>query len=238
MTRELRATLAAVTFLTRLPVGGRLALGGEDIQRAGAYFPLVGAAIGAGVAAVANRAGADAGVVAGTLATGALHLDALADVADAGGADTRERALEVMRDPNIGAFGATAIVCELLLKRSALVTLAKQRQGVRAGLAAGALSRATPVLLAAVLPYARSEGTAAALSRGGGLRATAAAVIALAVAITALGRDGVRLAAVAGGLTSATAAVLNRWLGGVTGDALGASVELTETALLLLAGSR
>jgi adenosylcobinamide-GDP ribazoletransferase len=238
MTRELRATLAAVTFLTRLPIAGRLALGREDVERAGAYFPLVGAAIGSSVAALAERAGPDAAVVAGALATGALHLDALADVADACGAGSRERALEVMRDPRVGAFGATAIVCDLLLKRSALAAVAEHPHAARVGLAAGALSRTTPVLLAAALPYARSDGTAAALSRGGGSRATAAAVIALVAASTALGRDGVRLAAATTGLTVAAAAVLNRWLGGVTGDALGASLELTETALLLAAGRR
>jgi len=229
--------VAAVTFLTRLPVAGRLAIDRDDVQRAGAYFPLVGAAIGAGAAAIANRAGPDAGVVAGALATGALHLDALADLADAGGAGSRERALEIMRDPTVGAFGATAIVCDLLLKRSALAAVDRGR-AVRVGLAAGALSRATPVLLAAALPYARSEGTAGALSRGGGLRATTAAAIALVAAITALGQEGVRLAAVAGGLTLAAAVTLDRWLGGVTGDALGASLEVTETALLLVAGRR
>ena len=238
MRREFRATLAAVTFLTRLPVAGRLALDGDDVARAGAYFPIVGAAIGAGAGAVARRASPDAAVVAGTLATGALHLDALADLADAGGAGERERALEVMRDPRIGAFGATAIVCDLLLKRSALAAVADHRRAVRAGLACGALSRATPVLLAAALPNARGEGTAEALSRGGGLRATTAAAIALAAAITALGAEGLRLAAVAGALTLAAAAILNLWLGGVTGDALGASLEVTETVLLLVAGRR
>lgn len=238
MRRELRAALAAVCFLTRLPLAGRFELGGGDVRLAGAYFPVVGAALGAAAATAAKRAGPDVGVVAGTLATGALHLDALADLADASGAHTRERALQIMRDPRVGAFGATAIVCDLLLKRAGMAALADGRHPIRAGIAVGALSRAAPVALAAALPYARAEGTAAALARGGGLRAATATVTALGIAFAALGRDAVRLAAVAGGLTVVAGVGLNRWLGGVTGDGLGASLELTETVLLLMAADR
>jgi adenosylcobinamide-GDP ribazoletransferase len=239
MRKELRAAAAAVTFLTRLPIGGRIDLDGEDVRRSGAYVPLVGAALGAGTAALAERFGAEAGVLAGTLATGALHLDALADVADARGGSTRERALEIMRDPRVGAFGVSAIVCDLLLKRAALASLASRRRSVRAGLAVGALSRATPVILAAMLPYARlSEGTGTALTQASGRRAAAGGGVAVALAVAALGADGVRLAAVTAGLTATAAGAFHLWLGGVTGDALGASLELTETTLLLLAGAR
>jgi adenosylcobinamide-GDP ribazoletransferase len=228
-----------VSFLTRVPVAGRLELDGEDVRRAGAYFPLVGALLGGGSAALADRFGAEVGLVAGTLATGALHLDALADLADACGASTRERSLEIMRDPRVGAFGVTAIACDLLLKRAALTSLAKADRTVRAGLAVGALSRATPVVLAAMLPYAReSEGTGTALTRGSARRATASACLALAVSVAAAGADGLRLTALTIGLTAAAGGVLNRWLGGVTGDALGASLELTDTALLLVMAPR
>lgn len=238
MRRELRAALAAVTFLTRLPLAGRLVLDGEDIRRSGPYFPLVGAALGAGAAAVADRFGPEYGLAAGALATGALHLDALADVADATGAPTRERALEIMRDPRIGAFGASAIVCDLMLKRAGLSGLVERRSAIRAGVAAGALSRAVPVLLAATLPYARADGTGVALASGGLERAGAAALLALGLAFASRGTDGARLALGAGAITAAAAASLDRWLGGVTGDALGATLELTETTLLLFAATR
>lgn len=235
MNTELRAALTAVTFLTRAPLPSGLDFDAGDVRRAGAYFPLVGAAAGALSGAMAQRAGPELGVLGATLVTGALHLDALADVADAAGATTRERALEIMRDPRIGAFGATAIASDLLVRSSALDRLVARRRAIRAAVAAGALSRAAPVVLASALPYARAEGTGAALAGGGGLRAAAAAATSLVLAAAALGGEGARLATVA--VTTATGAglVLRRWLGGVTGDGLGATLALTETTLLVVA---
>jgi adenosylcobinamide-GDP ribazoletransferase len=171
--------------------------------------------------------------------TGALHLDALADTADALGAHTPERALEIMRDSTIGAFGATALATDMLIKTAALSALAREARAVRYGCAAGALSRAVPVALAAALPYARAgEGAGVALTTGGGLRATAASLLGLGLALGAVGADGPVLAAVTAGLTLALGLRYRRWLGGVTGDGLGAAIELTETALLVVAVAR
>jgi adenosylcobinamide-GDP ribazoletransferase len=237
MNNELRAALAAIAFLTRVPV--RVALDGDDVRRAGAYFPLVGAAVGGGAGAVAERLGPELGLVAAVLLTGALHQDALADTADATGGQTRERALEIMRDPRVGAFGVAATVSDLLVKSAALGDLVERRRTVRTWVAAGALSRAVPVVLAASLPYARLEqGTGDALTRGGGARAAAAACLSVGCAVVALEGEGLRLASVAALLAGATGAVLGRWLGGVTGDGLGAALELTETTLLVLAARR
>ena len=179
-------------------------------------------------------------MAAGTLATGALHLDALADVADARGGPTRERALEIMRDPRVGAFGVSAIVPATCFRSEPRFRRRSQarRRSVRAGRAVGALSRATPVIPAAMLPYARSfDGTGTALTQASGRRAAAGAGLAVALAVAALGADGLRLAAVTAGLISDTAP-FTLWLGGVTGDVLGASLELTETTLPFLAGAR
>jgi adenosylcobinamide-GDP ribazoletransferase len=173
------------------------------------------------------------------LRTGALHQDALADTADAAGAPTRERALEIMRDPRVGAFGVAATVSDLLVKSAAISTVTERRRIVRTWVAAGALSRAVPVLLAAALPYAREQaGTGDPLTHGGAERAAAAGCLSLACAVFALGGEGARLAAVAAGLAGAAGAILGGWLGGVTGDGLGAALELTETTLLVLAARR
>ena len=143
--RELRAVGAAVCFLTRLPLGRRLSVDGDDLARAGAAFPLVGAAIGALVGATAlllwhslgSWLAAVLALAAGALLTGALHLDALADTADALSARTRERALEIMRDHAIGSYGAAALILDLLLKAGALSVLAAH------GVAAGAVNSIT-----------------------------------------------------------------------------------------------
>ncbi len=245
-TSALRALLAAVCFLTRLPVGGRVTLDADDVARAGPAFPLIGAGIGAAVGAVAAALAPSmsallavgVALAGGALLTGALHLDALADTADALGAHSRQRALEIMREPTIGAFGAVAIALDLVIKTGALTALVRDQRVVRFALVAGALSRLAPVLLAAALGYARAgSGTGAALTRGGRFGAVLAAVLAVAVAVLVAGRDGAALAGLVVGLATIMGIGFNRWLGGVTGDALGAALELSETAVLVLAAA-
>lgn len=231
MRQELRAFGAATAFLTRVPLP--LVADEADMRRAGPYFPLVGAALGGVAGMIADRSGAELGLIGTTLLTGALHLDALADVADATGAPTRARALEIMRDPRIGAFGASALMLDLMLKRAALARCAPRHV-----VAVGALSRAVPVVLAAALPYARPNGAGAALARGGGQRAASATAIALGCSLAAARRDGARLAGAAALLTLAWGLLTRQLIGATTGDVLGASVELTETILLHISAQR
>src|SRR6266478_2832608 len=165
-----RAAVAAVAFLTRLPVGRLLPLGGDDVARGAVLFPVVGAGIGAAVGGTAAGlvrvvpplAAAGIALAVGALLTGALHLDGLADTADALGARTRTRALEIMRDHATGAYGATAIALDLVVKASALSVLAEGRAVVVYAIAAGSLSRAVPVLLGLALPSVRQDGAGAA----------------------------------------------------------------------------
>src|SRR6266446_2176938 len=166
----LRAPLAAVAFLTRVPVARLVIIDGADVARGAALFPAVGAGIGAAVGGTAYglarvlpalpAAGIALGV--GVLLTGALHLDGLADTADALGARTRDRALEIMREHAIGAYGATAIALDLVVKASALAVLAEGRGVIVYAIAAGSLSRAVPVLLGLALPSVRQDGAGAA----------------------------------------------------------------------------
>jgi adenosylcobinamide-GDP ribazoletransferase len=94
----------------------------------------------------------------------------------------------------------------------------------------------SPVLLAAALPYARADaGTGAALTGSGRARALLAALIALALAAGLAGADGAVLWACGIAVAALAYVWLRRWLGGVTGDALGAVLEVSETAALVLA---
>ena len=241
---ELRGLLAAVAFLTRLPVGRLAALDGGDVARASLVFPLVGAGLGGLVGVVAQglshrlspllAAALAVGVVA--VATGALHLDAAADTADALGGGTRERRLEIMRDHAIGAYGAVALVLDVGIRIAALAALAGRHQAVLAGVAAGALSRATAPLVGSVLPYARaSGGSGQSIARSSRLRAVGAGCIATGIAVAALGSSGAVLAGCAAALAGALALTWRRWLGGVTGDTLGAGIEATELLCLVVA---
>jgi adenosylcobinamide-GDP ribazoletransferase len=162
-----------------------------------------------------------------------LHLDALADTADALGATTREHALEIMRDHAVGAYGAVALVLDLGAKAVALAALAGRHDALRFAVCAAAAARVVPVLLSAALPYARpGGGTGRALASTGWARCAVA--VAIAVALCALLHAAWVLAAAA--VVAAVAfAGARRWLGGVTGDLLGAAAELAELAALVVA---
>lgn len=241
-----RAAAGALAFLTRVPLRARRPLAADDVARGAVFFPLVGALVGAAVAATSALLDAGGPLLAaalalavGTLATGAMHLDALADTADAYGAPSRERALEIMRDHATGAYGATAIALDLLLKAAALAELATA-SGWRAIVAAAALSRAVPLALAAALPYARADATGLGrllTDHVGARRATAGVAVAIAVAAILLGRDTLPLVAAAVAVGAYLLLAFRRRLGGVTGDALGASVEITETLALVVAAA-
>jgi adenosylcobinamide-GDP ribazoletransferase len=236
-----RGGLAAVGFLTRVPVRRRL--NGRDVARGVPFFPLVGAAVGlvaAGVGVLLHPhlpALAAAGVVVGVelVLTGGMHVDALADTADAAGAHTRERALEIMRDPRIGSFGASALVVDLLVRAAAIAALLDTGGAVAALVAAGALSRAAALPLAAGLPYARAEGGPGSVLSGRTSWPAAAAGVAVGLGLSLVaGIDGLAAAGAAAGVAVVLALVFRRWLGGVTGDSLGAVTELAGTVALLV----
>jgi adenosylcobinamide-GDP ribazoletransferase len=242
-----RAAAAAVAFLTRIPLGRVVALDERDVARGATFFPLVGAGIGALSGLVAEALAEPlpslvAAAVALTVAlviTGALHLDGLADTADALGARSRREALEIMRDARIGTFGTAALVLDLLAKAAALAFVVEHADAVTALAAAAALGRTAPLPLAATLRYARESGGPGSVLTGRASRAgtLVAIVVAGALAAGLLGWDG----AVAAGAVAATAVLCGIcwrvWLGGVTGDTLGASAELSEVvALVVLVG--
>src|SRR4051794_8315106 len=230
--QAVRAFAGAVAFLTRVPVGRWIVLDGRDVARGGAFFPVVGAGIGAAVGAVASLGGLLAAALAialGAALTGALHFDALADTADALGATTRERALAIMRDHQIGAYGALALVLDVGIRVAALDAL---HDPLRYAACAGAASRVVPVVLGAVLPYARPEGVGRAVTEGGRAPAVVACAFGATICLVLGAWPLIVVAAVAAVLLGLVA---RAWLGGLTGDVLGASSELTELAALVAA---
>jgi adenosylcobinamide-GDP ribazoletransferase len=241
----LRAAAGAVSFLTRLPIGRWVALDGEDVARGAVLFPVVGAGLGAVVGLVV--VGLDArltALVAAALAvalealvTGGIHLDAVADSADGLGAPTRERALEIMREPTIGAFGATALLLDLLVKTAALAAVASGSSALLAVAAAYALGRTVPLALGWALPYARAEGGSGAAFTGsaGEISRALGVGLGIGVAVAALGLRGLVLAGAAALAALVVGLVARHRLGGVTGDVLGAATELATTLALVAA---
>jgi adenosylcobinamide-GDP ribazoletransferase len=211
-----------------------------------ACAPLVGALLGGvlGGLAVGLRAASAPALVTGglvvavgLLATRGLHVDGLADTADGlGSYRSRERALEIMRDPEVGPFGVAAVTLALLLQAAAVAGLAARPwtallYGVATATAGGRL--AVTYACRRGVPPARPDGLGALVAGTvGGPVLGAGTVAVLALALPAVpGRPWQGPLAVGAGLLGAGLLVRHatRRLGGITGDVLGAAVEVAAT---------
>jgi adenosylcobinamide-GDP ribazoletransferase len=245
--RFIRDIADALRFFTRLRVGEPEPGAPLDFDRIAWAAPVAGVAVGLigglalalttllGLPPLLRAAFATAALVA---ATGALHEDGLADVADGfGGGATRARKLEIMRDSRIGAYGAIAIALALILRVGALAA-ALDGGFWRAGsslVLVAALSRAAALTPLALLPPARADGAGAAAGRLGS-NALAAAwgsalVVAVALGLVALGLAHALLAALMSGAGALfMVALARRAIGGQTGDVAGAAQQGSEIA--------
>lgn len=234
----MRAFWLAWQFLTRFPVPA-VEFDGPAAGRSLLYYPLVGLLLGGLLSGLATAlAGAPAYLLAGilltawVLATGALHLDGLADCADAwvGGHGERERSLRIMKDPAAGPVAVSLLVLILLLKWAALTALLEQQEPTPLW-TAPLLGRTAILLLMLTADYVSPAGLAASWLANADFRAMRWSIG--AALLLALGLAGwPPLLAACGVLWWLRRAALAR-LGGVTGDVYGAAVELVETAVLL-----
>jgi adenosylcobinamide-GDP ribazoletransferase len=207
-------------------------------------FPVVGAAVGASAGVVAWTLGqvfppgvaAVGAVAAELLLSGGLHLDGLADTFDGYGGATRERALEIMHEHSIGVYGAAAIAVDLLWKTAVVAALIDRPGGLRIMIAAGAVSRAAAGVLGTVMPNARPPGGTGSLldEHGRPVRAVCAAFLGLVIAVASSGVRGLIGSVAAAAVAGAWAWRCRRRLGGMTGDTLGAAVEMTALVVLLV----
>ncbi len=270
----IRHYLLSLQFFTRIPVTGWLAdwvgFSPAMLRASAGHFPGVGVLVGGLVAAFsawllgtlpqtgsATLVTAALGTVLGVMLTGAFHEDGLADVADGlGGSHDRDRALLIMKDSRVGAFGAIAVVLALLCK-VALLTLLGDVSGplmVAALFASHVLSRTWPLLTIRLMPHvgdvagSKSKPLADQISAGALLTGFLWCFMALALVIYAQAAteyialnntdDDLLRALLQAVLASFLAWVMMaRWfwrrLGGFTGDCLGATQQVCEMAFYL-----
>jgi len=252
-----RHYLLAVQFFTRIPITGALAdwvgYSPAMLRASAAHFPGVGWLVGALVAGVS--AGlfavlpaspltalvvAALGTVAGVLITGAFHEDGLADVADGlGGSGERERALLIMKDSRVGAFGALALVLVVVSKVALLALIGSvDPLTMLWGLfAAHVASRSFPLLLIRAMAHVGDEAGSKSKPLADQISAAsllvAGAWLAAALLLVAAVGEGLALAPP---LACAALAWLWMWrwfqrrLQGFTGDCLGATQQVCEVA--------
>jgi adenosylcobinamide-GDP ribazoletransferase len=234
---------SAFALLTRLPLPDHAPRGAD----AAWAWPLVGAALGAlaavvawGLAAIGLTPGVAAALGLVTLAvlTGGLHEDGLADTSDGFfGGRSVERRLEIMKDSHIGSFGTLALILVTLARWSALTTLCASGSPFWALIVAGAMSRASMVVLMAAVPPARPGGLSHAVGRPTRDTALIACGLAAAIGLILAGWPALWLAVALAILTAAMAVLATHKIGGQTGDVLGATQQLCDLACLaLLAG--
>lgn len=239
--------LDSLSFLTILPFP--CPLSGDQAQermvKGLAWFPVVGALIGAAGGTIGWLAGtlfgqaigAWVGLAAMALLTGGLHLDGFADTMDGLGAwKDREKTLEVMRDSRIGATGAAGLVFLLGIQWSAIRQMPPEFW-VAALAGIGALSRFGMVLSAQFFRYVPGRSGVGRLvtDRHSPSSVALALILAAGISLACFSlKSGITL--LAGGI--AVSWMLNllftRWLGGVTGDTMGAVNEVVTTTLLLV----
>jgi adenosylcobinamide-GDP ribazoletransferase len=234
----MRGLLAAIGFLTRLPVPASV-FEGEDARSIQlAWYPVVGLLIGgllwvlAWLVHGASPLLGSALLLVGWVAlTGGLHLDGLADSADAwvGGLGDRERTLAIMKDPRSGPMGVAAVVLVLLVKFAALACLPHPDAALWL---APLLGRAALTGAFMTTPYVRSGGMGSALVTAPRAACVAGLLFALILTL-ADGWHGLRALVVGVVVFACWRWIGMRRLGGMTGDTCGALTELMEAAVLV-----
>ena len=236
--------LVALQFLTQLPVRFDAQPSNKIIGRSLLCYPLIGLIIGAllvGLGWLLSSAPALIAaallVTAWVILTGGLHLDGLADCADAwiGGMGNSERTLAIMKDPACGPAGVIAILLIILLKLTALHALLMTDNWIALPIAVVIGRTLLPVLLLTT-PYVRSNGLGYILSAYQPKHLSIIVVAATVAAIILVtGFYGLWLIIYTAILFLLLRYLMLRRIGGTTGDTAGAVVEVTETAVLLTA---
>ena len=259
--QALRHFLLAVQFFTRIPITGRLAdwvgYSPEMLRASAGHFPGVGWIVGLVAAGTLAAFGwllptgniytplvaAIFSTLATVLLTGCFHEDGLTDVVDGlGGSHDRERALDIMKDSRIGAYGAMAMLLAVLSKVALVALLASHSLTLALAALIGAhvIARLWPMFVVRSLPHvgdtakSKSKPLAEFITRKGLVSCTLWALPAAALVACWQGLPALLSALV---LSAAAALWMRQWLHrrlqGFTGDGLGAIEQVSEIAFYL-----
>lgn len=236
----------AFLFYSRIPIG-KVDYSDENLIKAFRYFPLVGIVVG-GISALVyvlsdlvlpQYVSILFGIIAGVVMTGALHEDGLSDFFDAfGGAHDKEKALEVMKDSHIGAYGVLSLIMIFLTKYSLLLSI-PSTYIPWIFIASGASARLMSIITSRLSTYARNENQRSkSLHLRIGIDNVTTAIATL-FAIAPLVLLPWQVSAVAVPIYTIILFVMKwyteRRIGGYTGDTLGALEQFCEVAFYLSA---
>lgn len=253
----------AIAFLTRIPainLSNALKSNNKKISQGSLYFyPVIGLIIGLLISAVyficawqitnskpLPLAGFDSAslVIAGlmlltwSLITGGLHLDGLADAADAwvGGYGDKQRTLDIMKDPTVGPMGAMLVVLVLLLKFSALVVLVDKFEGfylIGLLLAVPMLARFSILPLLYFTPYVREKGLGSNLKQSiNPILFICVTTFCMLLTVVFVQQKTIFILILTAAILLWARNIMMQRIGGTTGDTAGALIEVQEALLL------
>ncbi|MDH5425600.1 MAG: adenosylcobinamide-GDP ribazoletransferase [Gammaproteobacteria bacterium] len=238
----IRPILLAVQFLTRLPTPNLAAISDREIGLSQYYYPLVGLMIGVILSLSAlyitlPSSHLLAAIVLTTwvMLTGALHLDGLADCADAwvGGYGDKDKTLAIMKDPQSGPVAVTLVVCLLLLKFSAIEAVITQ-QAWAALILSPVLARSLLPLLFHTTRYVRSSGLGQALTQHkSNTRHLLMQLLTVTLAVSLMGISALIVIFAALSVFFIIRQLSIKRISGITGDVAGTLVELSEVIVLI-----
>jgi adenosylcobinamide-GDP ribazoletransferase len=247
MRDHLNRFFTALMFLTRLPCPRWVEHTPDALAKSTPYFPVVGLLVG-GLGALVYRLAAlvyapvfavICGIGATAIVTGAFHEDAFADVCDGFGGWTPERRLEIMRDSRVGSYGVVGLVL-LIGAKIALLSGMSVSRATLAFLAAHTIARWSTLVLIARYPYVTDSASlakpfASAVTPPRFLFATLPALLIglLCGPIPAIGMFGATLLLCAG-----AGLFFRKWVGGISGDCLGAVSQIAELLCYAAVGCR
>jgi len=238
---EIQLFCAALTFLTRIPLGSSTIHTPHVMAACCRYYPLVGLVVGALMAAIFTGShmllpltpSVVITLIAGVLLTGAFHEDGLADTCDGlGGGWNREDALRIMKDSRVGSYALIGVTLAIALKISLLTTL-PAAQIPLALIVAHTLSRALATSYLLNYPYVQlaehsKVGTYAQASITGPVFLLIMSGCLLLTTWLFDLRTALLCITALAAIRLLYGRYLLRRLGGITGDCLGAAQQMGE----------
>ncbi|MDD5195130.1 MAG: adenosylcobinamide-GDP ribazoletransferase [Candidatus Omnitrophica bacterium] len=232
--------LLALQFLTVIPLKIKH-LRERELANALVFFPLIGLLLGLFLSLInelfllLNFSPLSIQIILVlSLASlsGGMHLDGLCDTADAiFSGKTKEEMLIIMRDSRIGAFGALSLISVLLLKIALLSSLKTSLS--LSFILICVLSRWSAVVSIFLFPYARAEGKARVFTEGINLKILILSTfISFVCAFSTFRIQGLLILLIIGGFIYLSGKFISKRIGGITGDTLGATIELAEVGVL------
>jgi len=244
----LQPLLIAIQFLSSLPVGHLPMPKDKDVGASLMFYPVVGALLGLILSALAialmqvfgSSLSAALLLTGWVVLTGALHVDGLADCADAwmGGLGSKKRTLELMKDPTSGPIAIATVVLVMLVKYAALEALLTQALAQKSYYLVLVwplmLSRMSAMVLFATTPYARKNGLGKAISEHLSTNAVwCVCCVVLVIACLVFGWHLIMILIAGLAVFMYLRHLMLCRLDGCTGDTAGALIELSEVAVLL-----